>query len=458
MKTTNIILIIILLICAPAAYAQHDMDKMRAGNHSSEANDANDSDDDDMDSMDMRDDVKHGMTSGLSRHLPMPRDGSGTSWQPDVSTMYSYMVHPGKWMFMFSGDLFVRYNRQDITNAGSRGGEKWDAPDMLMVMVQRSIGRKGLFRINTMFSADALITGGEGYPLLFQTGETWQGKPLVDRQHPHDLIAELSASYAYSFSKKSDLYLYLGYPGEPALGPGAFMHRPSGRFIPDAPISHHWADATHITFGVATLGIRHGKFKLEASSFTGREPNEDRYDLDPILFDSWSGRLSFNPSGNWALQVSRGHIKSPEALHPNENIDRTTASATYVYNIDIGKYFTGTALWGQNQIAGTDPSNSALAEITLKLNKLDLYSRYEWVQKTGEELNLAPAMYNLNAIYPANVVTIGGGYDLFKIGHIVFNAGAQASVYNTSSTLSSLYGTYPISGEVYLHIYPGRIN
>jgi hypothetical protein len=142
-------------------------------------------------------------------------------------------------------------------------------------------------------------------------------------------FSELSVAYSHAFSKKADVFAYVGYPGEPALGPVAFMHRASALFNPDAPISHHWIDATHITFGVATLGVRVGNFKLEGSSFTGREPDENRYDLDRPRFDSWSGRLSFNPSKNWALQVSHAYIKSPESLHPDENIHRTTASAEY---------------------------------------------------------------------------------------------------------------------------------
>jgi hypothetical protein len=108
----------------------------------------------------------------------------------------------------------------------------------------------------------------------FKAGKLFKGKPIVDRQHPHDLFSELSVSYSHALSKKTDLFIYAGYPGEPALGPVAFMHRPSALDNPDAPLSHHWVDATHITFGVATVGLRIGNFKLEGSSFTGREPDD----------------------------------------------------------------------------------------------------------------------------------------------------------------------------------------
>jgi hypothetical protein len=409
-------------------------------------------------SMDSSMDMGMSMNSAYSLNLPMTRNGSGTSWLPDASTMNGYMVHSGEWMFMFHGDIFPRFNAQDIFHQGSRGGSKWDAPDMLMAMAQRPVGKKGLFHVNLMLSSDALIAGGNGYPLLFQTGESWHGVPLVDRQHPHDLFSELSVSYSYAFSKKVDAFAYFGYPGEPALGPVTFMHRPSGTFNPDAPIGHHWEDATHITFGVATLGIRVGQFKLEGSSFTGREPDENRYNFDKPRFDSWSGRLSFNPSENWALQVSHGYIKSPESLSPDENVNRTTASATYVYPFTGRAYLAATALWGQNKSAAQDPSNAALLEATLKWNRLVTYMRYEWVQKSVEELHLNPAIYGIsNPQFPLQALTLGLGYDLFTFGHLIVAGGGQASVYRPATDLTGLYGQHPLAGEIYLHLYPGKM-
>src|SRR5207244_1960143 len=176
-----------------------------------------------------------------------------------------YMFHTPKWMYMLHSNLFLRYNNQDFSNKGSRGGSEFDAPDWLMFMGQRQVGKNGLFHFSTMFSLDAPLGGGSGYPLLFQSGEAYKGNAIVDRQHPHDLFSELSVSYAHALSNKADVFVYVGYPGEPALGPVAFMHRPSALDNPDAPISHHWVDATHVTFGVATIGVRYGQFKIEGS-------------------------------------------------------------------------------------------------------------------------------------------------------------------------------------------------
>src|SRR5688500_7627874 len=225
------------------------------------------------------------------------------------------MKHTSNWMFMIHGSQFLRYNNQDLTNKGIRGDKDFDAPNWFMLMGQRKVKQKGLFHFNVMLSLDPLTQGGRGYPLLFQTGESFDGKSLVDRQHPHDLFSELSVSYAHALSSKADLFIYAGYPGEPALGPVTFMHRPSSLDNPDSPISHHWVDATRSTFGVVTGGIRLGKVKPEASSFTGGEPNEDRYRFDKPRFDSWSSRFSYNPTSDLALQVSHGFVKSPEEQH-----------------------------------------------------------------------------------------------------------------------------------------------
>jgi hypothetical protein len=413
----------------------------------------------DMGSMDIEEGNNHYMPMShvYSLYLPMNRNGSGTGWLPDASPMYGYMFHTTKWMYMLHGNLFLRYNNQDFGKKGSRGGSEFDAPDWLMFMGQRQVGKKGLFHFSTMFSLDAPIGGGDGYPLLFQSGEAYKGNAIVDRQHPHDLFSELSVSYAQAISKKADVFVYVGYPGEPALGPVAFMHRPSALDNPDAPITHHWVDATHITFGVATIGVRYGKFKVEGSSFTGREPDDNRYNFDRPLFDSWSGRLSFNPSENWALQVSHGFIKSPELLHGDEDVSRTTASAIYSKSITGNNTINATAVWGVNKTAGHNGENAVLVEGEWRKNKLALHTRYEWVQKSIEELSLDEAVYGHDSVFPVNAFTAGFNYDLFNLGQTRVAGGSQVTFYHAAENLNSLYGKNPMAIEVYLRIYPSMM-
>jgi hypothetical protein len=396
------------------------------------------------------------MSHVYSLNLPMERNGSGTAWLPDASPMYGYMFHKKGWMYMLHYNLFVRYNNQDFTGKGSRGDTKVDAPDWFMLMAQKPVGRHGLFHYNIMSSLDA-VTGGNGYPLLFQSGEAYKGAAIVDRQHPHDLFSELSVSYSYELSKQSDVFVYLGYPGEPALGPVAFMHRPSALSNPDAPLSHHWVDATHVTFGVATIGFRYAQFKAEASSFTGREPNENRYNFDRPRFDSWSGRLSYTPSENYAVQVSHAFIRSPEQLHPAEDIHRSTASVIYSKQLPAKSNVNATVLWGMNKIPGHAGDHAILAEGEWRRNKLAIFTRYEWIQKTSEELSLDENIYGSNTVFPVNAFTIGLNYDLLRIGRSRLAAGGQWTLYHADDRLVPLYGKNPMAVEAYLRLYPGQM-
>ncbi|HXS54947.1 MAG TPA: hypothetical protein VN726_02415 [Hanamia sp.] len=460
MKTKLFLLIMVSCICTTAIKAQDTMRSMPVITNNSgkdsmnmDMNHMNHHQHDSMPGMNMNMEIP--TSHSYSLNLPMSRNGSGTGWLPDASPMYGYMIHSKKWMYMVHGNIAIRYDNQDISNKGSRGGEVFDAPNWVMFMGQTKVGKNGLFHFSSMLSLDRITEGGSGYPLLFQTGESWKNQPLVDRQHPHDLFSELSVAYSYSFSKKSDLSFYFGYPGEPALGSVAFMHRPSTLENPDAPISHHWNDGTHITFGVATIGYRYDKFKIEASSFTGREPDEDRYNFDKPRFDSYSGRLSFTSRKNWALQVSQGFIKSPEVLHPQENVSRTTASAIFSYPLKNENFFNATALWGLNKIKEHNGENAALLEASLRLKKLALYTRYEWTQKSVEELNLDENIYGKETLFPVNAITLGFNYDLLEVAHTRIALGSQASLFHTKEELNSLYGKNPVAFEVFLRIYPG---
>ena len=107
------------------------------------------------------------------------------------------------------------------------------------------------------------------------------------------------------------------------------MHRASAQFLPLAPITHHWFDSTHITFGVVTAGLSSDKWQLEGSAFRGREPDQRRWDIEKPRLDSWSVRATWNPSRYWSAQMSYGRLKSPEALEPGVDEARTTASVQY---------------------------------------------------------------------------------------------------------------------------------
>src|SRR2546421_846717 len=363
------------------------------------------------------------MQSSVNLADPMAREGSGTSWLPDSSPMYGRMFMLGQDMLMLHGAAFPRYTIVSTR----RGDDRIDAPNWIMGMFSHPFGETAQLGVRLMMSLDPLTEGGRGYPLLFQSGETWHDQPLHDRQHPHDLFSELSVSYSQKFTGDFSGYVYFGYPGEPALGPPTFMHRISAMDDPDAPIGHHWQDSSHVTFGVATAGLvwsRFGGIKIEGSIFTGREPDEDRYDFDQPEFDSYSGRLSWNPTRNVALQVSYGYIKSPEAIDPQLNRHRTTASA--IYNLPLGNdsNWSNSFVWGQNNdTAGQGKTQSFLVESDYQRGRDTVYFRWERVEKSGEELVLNPSVDT--RIFPVSAYTLGYVRDLSHGNGLDIGLGTQ---------------------------------
>jgi hypothetical protein len=448
MKKIHVLSCLILLSLKIAAQHEHPVsDSARAGMNMIMPPDS---------MKEMRvDEMNMEMNSSFSPGLPMSRDGSGTSWQPDDSPVMMYMKMHGRTTFMAHGFIFLRYNSQDIFNESSRGGDRFDAPDMFMLMLQHKMNDKNLFALHTMLSLDPVTIGEAGYPLLFQTGESYKNIPLVDRQHPHDLFSEIAVSYAHAFSKDMDVIIYAGYPGEPALGPVVFMHRISAMNNPNAPLGHHWQDATHITFGVGTLGLRYKIFKLEGSIFTGREPDENRYDFDAATFDSYSYRLSVNPEKHLAFQFSQGFIKSPEALFPLEDIVRTTASIIHTKVLQNKRYISSTIIWGMNSV-GHENFHSLLAESNARLRYFTVYARYEYVKKDARELQLLH--FEQHASFDIQAITLGLNKNLFTYFNTDLSLGIQGTINFPEDRLKSVYGNNPLAASVFLKMAPSVSN
>jgi hypothetical protein len=284
----------------------------------------------------------HGAMKGALGPYPATRESSGTAWQPDTSEHVGLMSMSGDWTLMAHGVLNLVYDRQ----GGPRGDDKAFVSGMLMGMAQHPLGN-GTLQFKAMVSPDPLM-GPSGYPLLLASGETANGVDrLIDRQHPHDFFMELSASVSQNIGPKSSVFVYAGLPGEPAFGPPAFMHREAILDSPEAPISHHWLDSTHISFGVVTAGAVLDRVKLELSRFNGREPDQYRWNIETGPLDSTAIRLSWNPTRTLALQGSWGHFKDPEQLEPGVDQKRWSASALYAREIAPGWKFAGTLAWGR---------------------------------------------------------------------------------------------------------------
>ena len=315
--------------------------------------------------------MDHGDMEGALGAYPMTREASGTAWTPDASRHEGWMGESGDWTLMAHGNLDLVYSHQ----SGPRGDDKLFVPGMLMGMAKRPLG-EGTLQFKAMVSPDPLM-GKSGYPLLLASGETADGvEHLVDRQHPHDFFMELSASVSQPLGGNASAFLYGGLPGEPAFGPPAFMHRQSINTSPAAPISHHWLDSAHITFGVVTAGVIVGDVKVEASRFNGREPDQFRWNIETAPLDSTALRLSANPTPELALQASWADLKEPEQLEPGVDQERWSASASYTRLLGENTWWATTLAWGRKTIEG-ESDDALVFESSLGKGAWTLFTRAE---------------------------------------------------------------------------------
>jgi hypothetical protein len=386
-----------------------------------------------------------GSMRGALANYSMMRDASGTAWQPDSSPMEGIHGQSGPWSTMLHGNLSVVYDNQ----GGPRGTSKTFSESMLMGMAQRPLDG-GTLTLRAMGSLDPFM-GKSGYPLLLQTGETANGKTeLIDRQHPHDLFMELAGAYSHPLGEKLSGFVYVGYPGEPALGPATFMHRFSGMASPEAPIGHHWLDSTHITFGVLTGGVAYDRLKLEASSFTGREPDQHRFNFDRPKFDSWSVRATWNPTDDLSMQVSYGHLNSPEQLTPNVNQDRTTASATYNRPINGGNWQT-TLAWGRDVNNPGRTTNAWLLDSAVSKGRHTIFGRAENVDK-DELFDDQPTNPLYGRSFNVSKLSVGYYYTAPIASHLGVDVGGLVSKYALPSALNPTYGSNPTSFMLFARV------
>ena len=362
------------------------------------------------------------------------------------------MTRKGQWMLMFHGVVFLNA----IQQSGPRGADKVFSTNWFMPMAQRRLG-PGTLTLRTMVSLEPATITQRYYPELFQQGETAFGRPIVDGQHPHDFIMELAALYDVRLGENSLLSFYVAPTGDPALGPTAYPHRASASEDPIAALGHHLEDSTHIAADVITAGFTYKIARVEASGFHGREPDEFRWDIDSGKIDSWSVRATVNPAHNWSAQYSFGHLTSPEALHPDEDIDRMTASVMYNRPTARGNW-ASTLLWGRNHTSDGLVWNGYLAESTLRFAELNyVWTRIENVDRTSELLlrnQFEPSDFQESIIGRVQAYTGGYERDINLIPHLATGIGAQFTLYTTPETLRAEYGSHPVGGVVFLRLRP----
>ena len=346
---------------------------------------------------------------------------------------------PGPWLWNVNGNVFagVNYQYRKAADLNDAESQNW-----LMATGERPLGRARL-RVHTMFSFEPFTLKDIGSAQVFQTGETYNGEPLIDYQHPHDLFTTLSVSYERPVGSWM-LTTMAAAVGSPALGPPPFMHRPSAAENPQSPLGHHHLDSVHITPGVLTVGLSRSGASIETSLFRGREPDENRTDIDLGALDSWSLRGSWS-KGPWSAQLSGALVNEPEPLEPGD-MTRIMASVAHTRSGPISTALT--AAWGHNR-ESHGSSNAFLFESTISwLDKNYLYSRAELV---GKEL---PHTHDgipqpMHALMNIGAFTLGYTRDLTIRTFGRIGVGGDITMYYVPVMLQESYGA-PLSFHVFM--------
>jgi hypothetical protein len=356
------------------------------------------------------------------------------------------------WSWMTDANLFFGYNYQ---HREFRDQSAWESQNWFMLEGSRPFGR-GQLQLEGMASLEPFTMRGIGSPQLFQTGESYQGGPLIDRQHPHDLLMELSATYrlrrgAVTFLAGAALV------GPPALGPTPFMHRESARENPQAPLAHHYLDSTHITPGVLTGGVELGRLTLEGSWFRGEEPDEHRLNIARPWLDSWSVRGQWR-RGPWQAQVSGGILHKPSWFEP---YDIPCLTASIEFNGSLRSHpLAATLAWGENrEIHGI--LDGYLLEWNAGLTSHSrLYGRAEAVAKDLLDLGFPdpPGIISLHRISRVAALTLGYVHDMSEAPWGRLGIGGDATFYRVPDNMLDYYGTAPHSFHVFVRYRPRSSN
>jgi hypothetical protein len=377
---------------------------------------------------------------------------SGTGMNPQSWPMPMLMLSPENWSLMFMAQAFV----VDTQESGPRGADTFYSPNWGMFAASHSLGG-GSFMFQMMLSLDPATITNRSYPELFQTGETAYGKPLVDAQHPHDFIMGLGFHYAHPLGENVMLQFYFAPVGDPALGPVAFPHRASADELPQATLSHHWQDSTHIADEVLTAGIMlHNIVRLEASGFYGTEPGENRWIIQYGPINSWSTRLSLFPSANWMGQFSVGRIANPERQSPGDVV-RATASLHYTRPMH-GSSWSSSLIWGRNhEVLDHRNLNSYLLESVLPYRRKNFFTgRIELVDKDelfSDQPDLEAQLdRTVGSTFRIGAYTAGYTRDIGTFHKVQTGIGANFTTYSMPDAIKPYYGNHPVSVNMYLRL------
>ncbi len=348
------------------------------------------------------------------------------------------MPSPAGWTWTTDANAFFGYNHQQRQFLDTTA---WESQNWFMASGERNLGR-GRLSVTAMASLEPFTMAARGSPQLFQTGEVFKRAPIMNYQHPHDLVMGLGVTYRAPLGRATYV-VGADLVGSPTLGPTPFMHRESGRENPQVPLLHHYLDSSHSTPGVLRAGVTAGPFTFESSVFRGAEPDENRLNIERPRLDSWAVRAQFN-RGPWHAQVSGGHLTRPEAWSPFDH-SKITASVSYEGAVK-NRALNATVAWGGiREFNGFNgDADGVLFEGNLRATPVStVYGRLEVAQKEVIGLHV----HTLQDVHPhfyylIDVGTVGYLRDLpwtSSFGRV--GVGADVTWYKMPRELSQFYAT-----------------
>jgi hypothetical protein len=266
---------------------------------------------------------------------------------------------------------------------------------------------------------------------------------------------ELALRYRQPIADTFGFELYLAAVGEPAIGPVAYPHRFTAMANPLAPLGHHWFDSTHITFGNLTAGVFTERVKLEGSWFYGREPDENRWNFDFWIPDSYAARLSVNPTRAISAQASWAYLASPEWQRVDVSVHRFTATVTWNRRLrERGGDLAVMVGAGENHPSLGRTTRALLVEgAAMFADRHTAFTRVEALTKSGDDLVL-PAPLD-DDVFAIGSLSAGYVYDFSQLGCVVPGIGVVGVLDVIGARLADFYDTrVPVGGMVYLRVRP----
>ena len=348
-----------------------------------------------------------------------------------------------RWTTSATGFFGLNYQQRKFTDF-----RKWESQNWLMGVGERKVSR-GVLMVTSMLSLEPFTMQKLGSPQVFQGGETYRGAPLIDYQHPHDLLMEFSGDYRQPVGPAS-LHFSAALVVPAAYGPPVFMHRPSAVDNPQVPLSHHYMDSTHMSDGVLRTGVDVGQLSVDASWFRGREPDDNHTDIDVGALDSWSVRGMWT-RGSWSVQLSGAHLRKPEVLEPFDHT-KLSASISHAWS-GAGPSVDTMIAWGENrEIHGN--LDAYLAETHAQLTMRDaIYGRAELAAK--DQLDKG-GFHPIGFLHPhriSRVAAFTAGYvrDVAATPHGRVGIGGDVASYWIAPNLRDSYGR-PFSYHVFVRL------